>query len=266
MEVPPLTRSEARLEPQLTTLVNQAFLTDGLAKTANSSKDVRASVTDLAVQAGTLPALSIDYAITDNAKAATDRNASGVGAVIADLARGAINEITEHPGRLLGNAALGLATGVVATVLAPEILIVGAVAGIAYAAPGIYRAGRDAVHSAAVVANPEGHTQQEVQQAHGTLQAAGGIIVDAGAGIAGGGAAGLVRAGVAEAGAAVGARTGTPILCDLTPRPGRPTIRPRPNVTVHGDGASGTTAVSVPDSSNDDAVKNLLSNFYLGDS
>jgi hypothetical protein len=166
------------------------------------------TATDDAVKSGTLPVLTIDGA--DKGGADDSHWYSGALAVTKDLAKGAYDEVTEHPGHVLESAATGLAIGVgfgVAAVLAPEAAAaigVGAiVGGIAYGGYELYEHGGALLHDTKVVASQKDYSQPEVSQAHLALQHDGAVATDVAAGAisaqAGAVAGGLVADEIADA-------------------------------------------------------------------
>ena len=84
-------------------------------------------------------------------------NEEGYWQVAKEIGKGALNEIVEHPGRVLGNAALGVAAGVGMALAAPEVVVGVTVAGVGLGAYEIYKKGSEWLHSAQVIAKPQGH-------------------------------------------------------------------------------------------------------------
>jgi|GEM_PF-3112677 len=109
----------------------------------------------------------------------------GALSIAGDLALGAYKEVTEHPLELVEAAAVGVAIGVVSTVAAP-VAIGAAVIGAGYLGYQAITHGGEIINDASVVANPEGHTKEELAKAHGDLQGLGGSATLAAAGMAGG--------------------------------------------------------------------------------
>jgi LysM domain len=129
-------------------------------------------------------------------------------AVVSDIGAGVVDEVVNHPGEVLKNAAIGVGVAVGAALLAPEIAVVAAVAGVAAGGYELIKHGGEWIHAGDVVANPEGHTVAEQKQAHDTLHGVGQGITDLAAGVAGGaiGTLGVKIAGqvlAGEAGAAI---------------------------------------------------------------
>ncbi len=110
----------------------------------------------------------------------------GVGNVASELGHGAWTEITEHPGRVAADAAIGFGVGLGMTMVAP---VVAAGAGLAMGGVAAYEVATHAkkwYHDASVVAKPEGHDWTELSQAKDGVQSFGGGAVDVAAGLAGG--------------------------------------------------------------------------------
>lgn len=111
----------------------------------------------------------------------------GVGAVMADLGKGCVDEITHHPLQVLENVAIGAGLAVAATLAAPEIVVAGAVVGIAAGGYELLKHGGAWLNAADVVAHAQGHSQAEVQAAHDQLHGVGEGLADLAAGALGGG-------------------------------------------------------------------------------
>lgn len=163
------------------------------------------------VKAGTLPPLSID---------GHGSQGGGAWAVAKDLGEGAWNQITEHPGQVLENAAIGAAVGIGATALvaatAPEVGVGLAVAGIGYAGYQLFEHVGSWLHDATVVDNQKDYSANEVAQAHQGLQDVGAGAVDVAAGVGG------AVAGSYATGAIVGAFKGAPSVNDGAPDTSQP--------------------------------------------
>lgn len=111
----------------------------------------------------------------------------GVAAVMADLGKGCVDEITHHPLQALENVAVGAGVAVAAALAAPEIVVAGTVAGIALGGYELLKHGGDWINAAEVVAHAQGHSQAEVQAAHAQLHGVGEGLADLTAGALGGG-------------------------------------------------------------------------------
>jgi hypothetical protein len=193
------------------------------------------------VKAGTLPALSIE---------GHDNNQGGILAVGKDLAEGAWNEITQHPGHVLLSAAEGAAVGVAATALvavtAPEVGVGLAIAGIGYAGYQLFEHAGGWFHDAKVVDDQKDYSAKEVAQAHDGLKSVGAGSVDVAAGIggavAGSYATGAIISSLKAPAGALPAETngGTP------PSNGGDTPPPPPNSTPPGDAPTQPGSAPVP--------------------
>lgn len=169
-----LESAEASLSKPLTNTVEE---TQMVTLTANQvgGKQI-AEMRQSAPAVESLPALSINSA----------GEKPGYLAVARELAKGAVNELVEHPGRVLGNAAMGVAIGVGTALAAPEIAVGAAVVGVGAAAYGAYKYGSEWLSSAKTVANPSGKSEAEQLKARQTLQEVGGGATDMLAGAMGG--------------------------------------------------------------------------------
>ncbi len=117
---------------------------------------------------------------------------SGALRIGGDLLQGAAEEVVHHPERLLTNLAIGAAVGAIAVVATPAVLLAGAAAGAAIGAGyvGMELANGnnplegvgDFFDDCAVVANPDGHSAYEIDRAHETVQAGGGVMLEVAAG------------------------------------------------------------------------------------
>lgn len=110
----------------------------------------------------------------------------GVENVASELGHGAWTEITEHPGRVAADAAIGFGVGLGMTMVAPVVALG---AGLAMGGVAAYEVATHAqkwYHDASVVARPEGHDWMEVSNAKEGVQSFGGGAVDVAAGLAGG--------------------------------------------------------------------------------
>ncbi len=127
-----------------------------------------------------LPALSVH----DSSKVAP--KTGGALGVIEDLGLGAYKELTEHTGRVVENAAIGLGIGVAATLLAPEIAAVAGAAALVYGGYELATHVGGWVHDAKVVADPSVYSKKDVAAAQADLQGVGAGGTDLLAGAAGG--------------------------------------------------------------------------------
>jgi hypothetical protein len=99
----------------------------------------------------------------------TEQDDSAILAVGKDLAAGAIDELTNHPGRVLVSAAIGLGVGIGASFLSPIVIGAGLVAAGGY---GLYTLAHEVpawVDAAKVISNPDDYSAQRKMQAHDTL-------------------------------------------------------------------------------------------------
>lgn len=108
---------------------------------------------------------------------------SGLGIVASDIGSGAWDELTHHPLRVAGYAALGLGVGLVASRL-PWTVQLGA--GVMAGGWTLYQNGPKWWHSADVVTHEYKYAGSEVDRAHYRLQSLGAGAVDLSAGIVGG--------------------------------------------------------------------------------
>lgn len=122
----------------------------------------------------------------------TDNGLPSLLVVAKEIASGALDEVVNHPGRVLGNVAIGAAVGVGAALVAPEVAVGAALVGAGYAAYEVYQNASDWWNSAKVVADPTGKSEAEQKQAKETLNNIGG------------GAADIVAGGLGGATAAIG--------------------------------------------------------------
>ncbi|MBS1992829.1 MAG: hypothetical protein JSS83_20065 [Cyanobacteria bacterium SZAS LIN-3] len=150
---------------------------------------------------------------------------SGALHVAEDLAVGAYKEVTQHPLQVLEAAAVGVGIGVVGTLSAPVALAVG-IGGAAYAGYQLYEHGGQWLHDISIVASEDGHSQNEIAQAHQDVQGLGAGTALALAGLAGSFAGSELTGAwlAAERGAGIGLTRGEP----TTPRGGytRPAVDP----------------------------------------
>jgi hypothetical protein len=186
---------------------------------------------DAHVQAGTLPALSIDGVDSGNS-----HFGSGAMAVTGDLLTGAGNELTQHPGQVGESLAIGVGTGLAAgvvadgvvavaagvglTLTAPAVLAGAAILGAGYGAYELYEHAGSWFDAGKVVSDQNDYSPTQVAQAHAELQGvgAGGLNVVAGLGgvVAGNYMAGAIAAAAADAPAVVAPATTAPALDGTT--------------------------------------------------
>ncbi len=102
------------------------------------------------------------------------------------IGKGAWDEVSQHPGRVVEDAAIGLAIGAAGAFVAPEVALVVAGAGLAYAGVKLAQSIPGLAHDAQVVANPQGYSQNELLAAKNGIGNIGATTVDLAAGIAGG--------------------------------------------------------------------------------
>lgn len=124
----------------------------------------------------------------------------GLADAAAEVAKGACEELTQHPERVALNFAVGAAVTAGIAVSAPWVGAAALVGGGAYAAYEVSKNAGTWIDQFSTVADASSHSQQEVQVARAGLRDFGAGAVDITAGLAGGAAAGAI---VASAGAAV---------------------------------------------------------------
>jgi hypothetical protein len=103
----------------------------------------------------------------------TEDHDSSVIEVGKDLAAGAIDELTNHPGRVIASAAIGLGVGIGATFVSPVVIGAGLVAAGGY---GLYTLANKVptwIDAAKVVSNPNNYSRERKMMAHSTLQDVG---------------------------------------------------------------------------------------------
>ncbi|HEY9777737.1 MAG TPA: hypothetical protein V6C81_28515 [Planktothrix sp.] len=118
------------------------------------------------------------------------------GTMIGDTAKGAWNEVTQHPGQVALDVGEGLAIGVGAVALAavaPEAAVVVGVAAVGAAAIGagvsLYQNGGQFLHDVSTIHDPSKASQADIAKAHADFNTIGGNGLQMGARIAGGFAA-----------------------------------------------------------------------------
>jgi hypothetical protein len=132
-----------------------------------SAQDLKRA-TEAQVQAGIVPALQI------------------VSSMATDIGKGFYQEVTQHPGELLKDAAFGAATGLVMGIVSPELAMV---AGAYVLGKGVYDLATHVpgwVHDGTVAADPSQYSAAQVEKAHKELQSVGAETADFAASIAGG--------------------------------------------------------------------------------
>jgi len=123
---------------------------------------------------------------TDKTDAPGEHQEGGALAVAKAIAGGAVDEVIHHPGRVLGNMAIGAAIGVGLAAVGPEVALA---AGVGAVGLGLWEGAKHLggwSHSADVTANPDKHSAKEVEDAKKDLGGIGAGAVDAVAGLAGG--------------------------------------------------------------------------------
>jgi len=130
---------------------------------------------------------------TDAAKAPEGNWWDGAVRIVEDLAVGAYKELTEHTLEVAETVAIGAAIGVVGTFVTPVAIGAGII-GAGYLGYQALTHGGEIINDASIVANPEGHSQEELAKAHADLQGLGGSATLAAAGMAGGLAGGWLSA------------------------------------------------------------------------
>lgn len=122
-----------------------------------------------------------------------------------EVGSGMVDEVVNHPGEVATNVAIGVAVGVGAALLAPEVAVCVAVAGVAYGAYEVYDNIGSWFSDADTVANQQGRTQEEIAAAKAGLRDLGGGLTEVAAGAVGGGIGSVTTVGlknVAERGVA----------------------------------------------------------------
>ncbi len=120
----------------------------------------------------------------------TFSHTQGAVLVAREIGKGVMAEVDNHPGRLAGDVALGLAAGAVGTVAlstAPLWATIGL--GVAVVGLGVYEGYEHLpgmFNEARVAAKPENYSQDQVEQAKNQLQQLGGKLADTVAGGLGG--------------------------------------------------------------------------------
>lgn len=181
----------------------------------------------------------------------TDNGLPSLLLVAKEIASGAMDEVVNHPGRVLGNVAIGAAVGVGAALVAPEVAIGAAVVGAGYAAYEVYQNASDWWNSAKIVADPTGKSAAEQKQAKETLNNLGGAATDIVAGGIGGATAAIgtavIKNTVVETVSTVG-QAMTDVVAAFMRQPS-PTLTveltsPAARATAAGAVTSGVTAAS----------------------
>ncbi len=118
---------------------------------------------------------------------------SGIMTTLSTISAGMVDEVINHPLRVLGNAVLGVAIGAAAAVIIPALGVVGtgvaAAAAVTAGGIGIYQLfthADDWLEDGEVIANADQYTAQEVAQARENLIEVGHGTTDFMAGVAGG--------------------------------------------------------------------------------
>jgi hypothetical protein len=118
---------------------------------------------------------------------ALEDSRAGIFAVLTDIGSGFVDEVIDHPGKLLESAAIGVGFAVGATVLAPEIALAAGGLAVAY---GSYEVANNVdgwAKAADVVAHSSEHTAEERKAAHDQLHSIGEGLSDLAVGAIGGG-------------------------------------------------------------------------------
>jgi hypothetical protein len=172
-----------------------------LHKDGNLLKSTTKESTQSLIQNGSLPDLQLANGQASDAKAGAKEEEhwySGALRVAHDLKEGGVDELINHPLKVLGNAAIGAAATIGAGLVAPEIALAAGAAGIAYGAYELYKHAPGWIHDAKVVANPDQYSATEQANAHAEIRGIGAGSVDMAAGIAGGFAASAAKAAILE--------------------------------------------------------------------
>ncbi len=89
------------------------------------------------------------------------------------MASGIVDELVNHPGGVLADAAIGVGLGVATAVAAPEVAVAAAAVGAGYGAYQLYENVGGWINSADTVANPSQHSPEQIRQAEIALQGFG---------------------------------------------------------------------------------------------
>jgi len=142
-----------------------------------------------------------------------------VGAVLADIGGGIIDEAVHNPLGLLKDAAIGVGVAVGAAFLAPEIVVGAAVVGVTVGTAEVAMNSGKWLHAADVVANSSDHTEEETAAAHAELHGLGCGAAHLTVGIAGGGF-GSVGVNLVKSAVAVEADSAAAAACENAERTG----------------------------------------------
>lgn len=185
----------------------------------------------------------------------------GLENVGSEIAKGAWNELTEHPLHLVESAAVGFAVGTAAALVAPEVAIGIGLAGAAYAGYELAAHIPGWVHDAKVEDDPGQYSQKELARAAQDLQGLGAGALDVTAGVAGGIAGGYTGSAIKAAFRAP-APAEAPVLDEVsdTTTGGTADAEDPPGTAHHAHVNQGTIAGSsgnIPDASHAHAVSGL---------
>ena len=102
----------------------------------------------------------------------------GYGHVFSEVGAGMVEELVEHPGRVVASAAVGIVSAAMMALALPEIAVVAAVGAGVYGALSLLTAAPEWFRQADVAANPDQHTEAEVKEAEAELRSIGAGVVD----------------------------------------------------------------------------------------
>jgi hypothetical protein len=137
-------------------------------------------------------ATQVSQLVSETSPEADSESEGGYGHVFSEIGSGMVDEVVNHPGRLVGSAALGLGAAVAAVLVAPEVAAAVAIGAGLYAAWSLVSALPGWIHNASVAANPDDHTAAEVNDAEAGLRSLGAGTLDVAASALGAPIGGLV--------------------------------------------------------------------------
>lgn len=111
-------------------------------------------------------------------ESASNEKEGGYGHVFSEVGAGMVEELVEHPGRVVASAAVGIVSAAMMALALPEIAVVAAVGAGVYGALSLLTAAPEWFRQADVAANPDQHTEAEVKEAEAELRSIGAGVVD----------------------------------------------------------------------------------------
>lgn len=121
---------------------------------------------------------------------------AGVGRVAGEVWDGAVDEVTHHPDRILGDVAIGAGIAIGATLLAPELALAAGVAAVGVGAAALIEHAPGWIDAALTVADPTGHSAAELTAAENELHGVGAGAAHLTAGAVGGVGATMARGAI----------------------------------------------------------------------